>query len=538
MSWSSTTGRVHRRAIPTRAGLIVLAAGIVVAAAAAASAASPGPRWLPAVDVSTPGSDALVPVVALDGRGDAVVVWAQSFDSHWAVMAAKRTAGRPWSPPRAISSTTSDAASPQVATDADGDAVAVWQWFDGQHSIIQSADYDFRKGRWSKPANLSQGGRDSVAPRLAVDAAGDAVAVWTTLSFVGWTVEGTIRPAGGAWEKAADIITPVVGTASPDVAVDASGNAVAVWAATTGTAWVVQASYHPAGGSWAVAANLSQPDRTESITPQVAIEPTGEADVVWSGSSGGTPAIEQSVRSPSGAWAAPRVLSPAGAAGVAPLIAVGDRGDAAVVWTSSGKAGLAVTAVFRPEGGDWGAPVNISGRSSGPLSPSVAVDARGNVLAAWTRATGARSLVQGASRSASSGRWTKAANLSAAGADALTPDVALTPRGDGALVWSRFSAAGFVVQAVGYDANGPDLTGVTAPRAGAVGARLGFSVLARDVWSAIQTVRWSFGDGTVAEGKRVVHAYSRPGRFTVRVTVTDASGHATTARRPVTISAP
>jgi hypothetical protein len=535
---SFLSGRRLRDAPPTPARLLVLAAcGVLLVVTVSARAApTVGPRWLPPLDVSTPGTDALVPVVAVDPRGDAMAVWAQSMNKHWTVLAAKRTASRPWSPPRAISSDTNDAASPQVATDAAGNAVAVWQWFDGQNSIIQSAAYDIRKARWSGPTNLSLSGRDSVAPRLAVDDKGDAVAVWTTLSFAGWTVEAATRSAGGAWEKASDIITPVAGTASPTVAIDASGDVVVVWAATTGTAWVVQASYRPSGGSWSAPADLSEPDRTESITPQVAIDQDGQAEVVWSGSSGGNPVIEQSARSAGGAWATARVISPAGVASVAPLISIGPSGDAAVVWTSSGKFGLVVTAAYRRKGGDWGPAVSVSGASSGPLSPSVAVDGHGNVVVAWTRATAGRSLVQAASRTAASGTWTKPTSLSRAGADALTPNVALGPSGDGVLVWSRFSALGFVVQAVGYDRSGPDLTRVVVPGKGVVGGRLGFAVTARDIWSGIASVRWSFGDGTVAQGKSAFHSYSRAGRFTVRVTATDASGHSTTARRFVSIA--
>ena len=181
--------------------------------------------------------------------------------------------------------------------------------------------------------------------------------------------------------------------------------------------------------------------------------------------------------------------------------------------------------------------MKVSATSSGPLAPSVAIDGKGNVVVAWTRATGGRSLVQAASLGAATGRWTKPIDLSQVGADALTPDVALAATGDGALVWSGYSAQGFVVQAVGYDASGPELVKVAVPERGVVGGRLGFTVALRDIWSGIQSVMWSFGDGSVADGKKVTHAYRRAGRFAVRVTATDASGHSSTIRRFVSISA-
>jgi PKD domain len=49
-------------------------------------------------------------------------------------------------------------------------------------------------------------------------------------------------------------------------------------------------------------------------------------------------------------------------------------------------------------------------------------------------------------------------------------------------------------------------------RQGVVGKRLTFAVSPTDVWAAVRTVSWSFGDGTCARGKTVAHSYTRPGR--------------------------
>jgi hypothetical protein len=44
----------------------------------------------------------------------------------------------------------------------------------------------------------------------------------------------------------------------------------------------------------------------------------------------------------------------------------------------------------------------------------------------------------------------------------------------------------------------------------------------------IVSYRWSFGDHHSATGRRVRHAFRRPGRYTVRLTVRDAAGHTAT----------
>ncbi len=538
MGCSSKRGRAPRGAAWILAKALALAALLVLVGSLGAAAPRAAPSWLVPFDISTSGTDALVPVVAMDPRGNLMAVWAQAVNSHWTVLAAKRNAGRPWSRPRAISSATNDAASPQLVIDGQGNAVAVWQWFNSENAVVQAATFDGKKSRWSSPINLSPPGRDSVAPRLAINDHGAAVALWTSLTLDGWTIQATSRPAGGIWEKAADLVGPMAGTASPDIAIDPSGNAVAAWASTTGTAWNVEAAYRPSGAAWSSTVDLSEPDRTGPIAPQVEIDPNGDAEVVWSQAGGQGSAIELSTRSATrGTWTVPRIISPSSAVAVAPLIVTDRRGDAAVVWTTSSKLGLSMTAVFRRAGAGWGKAVTLSGGSSGPLAPSIALDGNGNAVAVWTRSTGGHSLVQAASRSAFTGAWTLSGTLSQPGADALTPEVTLGSTGDGAIVWSRFTAKGFVVQGVGYDNTGPDLAKLNVPPDGNVGERLTFSVVPADVWSGIKSVRWSFGDGSTIDGKTAVHVYVRSGRFTVRVTATDTKGHATTSRRVVTITA-
>ena len=51
----------------------------------------------------------------------------------------------------------------------------------------------------------------------------------------------------------------------------------------------------------------------------------------------------------------------------------------------------------------------------------------------------------------------------------------------------------------------------------------------------VVTVRWSFGDGDSATGRRAAHGYHRPGRYTPTVTVTDAAGYSATVKLPVII---
>jgi PKD repeat protein len=52
----------------------------------------------------------------------------------------------------------------------------------------------------------------------------------------------------------------------------------------------------------------------------------------------------------------------------------------------------------------------------------------------------------------------------------------------------------------------------------------------------IQSYQWDFGDGTVAEGAVVEHAYTAEGPYSVTLTVVDGEGLSGTASVPIAIT--
>jgi PKD domain-containing protein len=500
-----------------------------------ASAATAPPGWLTPRDLSEKGADAVIPDVAFDPKGNAVVVWAQAKESSWTIDAVERPPGGPWGAPRALSQPAGHVASPQIAVAGDSVA-AVWDWFDGKNLIVQSAARDARTHAWTAPRSLSLAGRDAQSPAIAVDARGDAVAVWASVSLSGWTVLAAYRPAGGAWQAAVPLQPPQAGTGASDVVIDSAGRVVTVWAATAGSGWRVQTACRATDGTWSKASALSGPDATGSIAPQLVLEGTNDAVAVWSRSTAKGSVIEAATTT-TGMCAWSQAAQPFTVThdAIAPSLAVNKRGDGVIVWTSSEPAGLSLMASYRRPGKPWVTPTSLSATGSGALSPHVALDGRGNALAVWTQTQSGFSRVYAASLAA--GVWSAPRVLSKAGADAVTPRVALDDSGDGAVAWSRYDGASFVVQGDGYDRSGPSLKKLSIPATGTVGRRLTFSVTAKDVWTTVGPIRWSFGDGSASSARAARHVYARPGRYTARLTVADAFGHVTSIRRVVKIRA-
>jgi hypothetical protein len=510
-------------------------ASVLATAAVAAAAIQPG--WVPPRNLSDQAADGAVPSVAVDAAGDVFVVWAQAVGESWTVQEAERPAGGSWSRPRALSSAAGHVGTPEVAA-AGTFAVASWERYDGKN-LVAEASVRGPGGAWSAAVTLSPSGRDALAPQVAVDARGDAAVVWASLGLGGWMVQAAYRPAGGDWQLGGVLAPPAQGTAAPDVAFDAAGNAVAVWAGTEGKDWHVQASYRPTTGTWGPTATLSARDASGSLEPRAVVERNGDVLAVWSRTTSTTALVEAATRTAAtGTWGKPRRLSPAGQSALDPKAAVDARGYGVVVWTASTPGGLDVGAVTRLPGKNWARPTTITGSAAGSLSPAVALDERGDALVVWSHATATGARIQASYLPAGTAAWSPARSISDAGADAITPQVALDANGDGAVAWARFDGATFLIQVGGYDVGGPSLDRLVLPIRGVVRRRVVFSVAPKDVWSTVRSIRWTFGDGSTVAGGRVAgHVYSRTGTFTVQVSATDEFGHVTTARRRIAIAA-
>src|SRR5262249_60448003 len=122
---------------------------------------------------------------------------------------------------------------PQVAIDASGNAIALWPDDGGLSSAVRS----IASGTWAHPARVT---RAAVAdPQLAIDAHGDAVAVWIDTATKAF--DASVRPAvAGSWQLVAHVsATP---SSDPRLPIHDAGNAAALWNAPTSTAVDVHAA--------------------------------------------------------------------------------------------------------------------------------------------------------------------------------------------------------------------------------------------------------------------------------------------------------
>lgn len=506
-----------------------LASGACFCALLLASPAQAAPGWLPPQDLSVPGQNAIEAQVALDSTGNAMAVWSRGNGTHTIMQAAFRPAGGPWQlPAQDLSAPGASAFVPQVAFDRAGNAIAVWHRFEGIHTIVQAA---FRPagGSWQLPAqDLSAPAGSATAAQVAVDNAGNAIAVWHRSNGSNTIVQAAFRPAGGPWQlPAQDLSASGQNASESQVALDPAGNAVAVWTRFDSFNYIAQGAVRPAGGPWQLAQDLSVAGRNAS-DPQVALDSAGNAVAAWRRFNG-TNTIVQAVARPSGGpWGLPQDVSPLGEDGLYPRLKTDAAGNAHLVWQKSSGTSQ-IKGASRSPGGSWEAAQELSAPGQHALEPDVAIEAGGTAVAAWHRFDGANYFAQAAARPPG-GPWRlPAQSLSSSGQDASGLQAALDPAGNALVVWRRSNGSNLIVQAAPYDATAPEARDLRVPARGFARQRLSFSVSPFDTWSATSPPVWSFGDGKQATGTTVTHRYAKRGTYAVTVTLADALANASSA---------
>jgi PKD domain len=521
-------------------GLTRVLCGAFLLSLLAVSSAVAAPGWLaPTNFVEETGSIGHLRI-AVDGQGDAMAVW-QSEDgkleggaSSYEARTAFRPAGGAWQAPERLSLGGQSADEANVAFDAHGDAFAVWEAYSSSvpegdaHFSIQAA---FRPagGAWQTPVKLSPvEAPGSVHPSLAVDVQGDAIVTWNRAEGPGGgSVQEAFRPAGGAWQAPVDVTQGNAWGDYSQAAFDKQGDALAMWQDP------LQSAFMPAGGTWQPPSIVGS-ELVARPGSDFAVDGRGDAVVVWDSWTEGFLShrvVQAAFRPAGGEWQAPVDLSEEDPLEepYEPRVAIDEQGDAVVVWSSGYGESGGVMSAFKPSGDAWQVPVELSPPGTGGY-PQVAFDGHGDAIAVW----GDSVTVQSALKPAG-GNWQSSADLAGEGSGNTydSPQVAFDGLGDALVVWGNDRN---IIRGSAYVVAGPALNNVAIPAEGTVGQPLTFSVSPFDVWSIPVETSWSFGDGASSSGTSVTHTYTATGTYEVTLHTADTLGNVTNTSGKVTIA--
>lgn len=444
-----------------------------------------GGTWLDPVAIHS--SDGMyAPELAVDGAGNATLLWLDSAGSVESLLSARLAAGTDaWSAPHILSDEETTWGY-GLAAAPDGGRLASWLEDDGGDGIrLRAATGNATS--WNEPQTVSAGEDHSYGvPAATIADGGDATLVWN--ASVGYSdPQGEVwaaRDTGAGWTKetlASNALISFVRAAG-----DGDGRVAAAWYENDEEMESALRVAFRENGSWSVH-DVSSDAVWGGCGREhdVAFGSDGRATAVWQSQS--TVWGLSSSHGDSTGWSQPRPLWQPLVDQYVDEVRLAGGGGPIAVWTvvdfASGGASYEIRAAQRA-GGGW---VDIPGGPRSDLSvfeTPVGSDAAGNALVGW-------------------------APYGESGAPALGRGIQATP---------------------------PRIDELGVPAAGEAGAALAFSVRASSVFARVERATWNFGDGSpIVAGDVVSHAYARDGDYTVTVSVADSVGHVTTTTRRVRV---
>jgi hypothetical protein len=516
----------------------------VLATLLIASPAAAAPTWLAPQNFETglaaqpTGAD-----MAVTRNGTAIAAWVARVGAADLARARVRLPGRGFGPVITLTPQDGrDASNIRVATDAQGNATLAWEEENGPGGahLIRATRVPAGSVTAETAQTVSLPGATSRLPALAVGPSGVAVIAYTEGLFnTAQVLRAVIRngPAGsfGTTKTVSDIFE--TDFADPVVGVADNGSAVIAWQRTVAAMpSVIEANERAPNGEFKEANQVTGISNSffASTDPALAIAPNGTTVVLWTQ---GTPAvIGYNERTPAGTWLSDsRIASKTGQGGVAPAVAMDGAGNAIAAWIASAGSSNFIQAAIRPAGGTFSNHRDLTSTNGGNLE--VAVNRRGDSVITFSGSMG--ELVGSVVRP-SGGDFSGVipAERQATITTALANHgLGIDDQGNASGIWLRNINPGdtYHVAAASLDAAAPTLN-ASVPPGGTAGTAIPMAAAAADRLTPVQ-LTWAFGDGGIAFGGAVSHAFGSAGAFTVRVTATDGVGNATTAARPLLVAA-
>ncbi len=225
--------------------------------------------------------------VSMNASGDAIAVWRQSDGTRLNAWANRYTDGVGWGTPELIETDNSgDVLGPRVEMDGSGNAIAVWMANDGVRFNIWWNRYTAGSG-WGTAALLETYDTASAyRPQIRMDAIGNALVIWD--QYDGSTSEILSRRymTGIGWGPVQTVQSGIPYSTSTRLALDANGNGVAVWYQDQ----EIWANNYQKQSGWAIARRIDTLNGTMTYPPPQPVVAMGDPDnviAVWSKSSGG-----------------------------------------------------------------------------------------------------------------------------------------------------------------------------------------------------------------------------------------------------------
>ncbi len=424
-------------------------------------------------------SDSLLPQVAVNNQGYAVVVWKQyNRLPRYAVFMSEYIDGS-WHHPENLSDhisikSYSHAVDPKVDISNNGDAVIAWSQYD---EIYFS---ERRSGQWNHPEELDENitmptGSRAIDVQVVINDSGDTVIVWRQYGSVSEFHIAKSEYSNGVWthpSTEADFIS-VSGedAANPQVAMDNSGNVIISWLQHRSNLWQVFMSERRSG-TWTHPSSLTDHISVagKAVGKQyMAMDNLGNAIITWeqSNSSNVLQAFKSEYRFNGSqfVWDHPDDLNdnitPDGSSASIADLDMDNLGNAIIVWRQSDGADMQLF-LSEYRSGVWSHPTDSANdyfTISGSLASSakVSMSDNGNAVLAWQQRDGSNQY-QVFKSEYKSGSWIHPSSLSDAislsGYNSFLTSADMNSSGGALIAWYMDTASdGLIMVADNFSGN-------------------------------------------------------------------------------------
>ena len=302
---------------------------------------------------------------------------------------------------------------------------------------------EFLGPKWGTAELIETGYGSAYPPQVGVDGSGNAVAVWYQWEDSLYNIWSNRYVAGSGWGTAERIETDDSGDAEwPQVGIDGSGNAIAVWQQYDSTRNNIWANRYVVGTGWGTA-QLIETDSGNALRPQVGIDGNGNAIAVWYQWDGSMYSIWANHYVAGTGWGAAQLIETNNSGDAyQQQVNVNGSGNAVVVWRQRDGTRYDIYSNHYVSGVGWGTAQLIETDNSGDAGfPQVGIDGSGNAIAVWHQYDGARNDIW-SNRFVVGIGWGTAQIIETDSGNALHPQVGVDGNGNAIVVWGQDDGTG------------------------------------------------------------------------------------------------
>jgi hypothetical protein len=350
------------------------------------------------------GDTATTPQVAADDAGNGFAVWAQSEASATTNIWTNRyVVDQGWGTPELLQNgEVSPARIPSIAADPAGNAIAIWV----QQDLVASATEvvwvrRFEPGTgWGAAGSIDEmpSGLAGTRTALGMDRNGNAIAVWARGRFVLWANRYTVGSGWGTAELIKD--DPNTEVSNQRLAVGANGEAFVIWVQADDTRDNIWGVRYAPGSDWGDPERIDDYGDGDKKQPDVAVDGTGVAHAVWSQADQKlNPDFENiyaNQYTPNSGWGTPELIEPPNEdptedePATSPRVGVNAAGNTFVVWRQNWEGWGSIWSNRIDPGQDWDQTRTqlIETEGDPGRAPKIAVDENRHAHAVWLHGVG------------------------------------------------------------------------------------------------------------------------------------------------------